>query len=54
MTPFRCPVILGTSGVLWNGFGRIVPVLIAVAVTPLLLHRLGTERWGLLALSVVA
>lgn len=41
-------------GILWNAVGRCLPILVALAATPVLLHRLGLERWGLftLALSV--
>jgi O-antigen/teichoic acid export membrane protein len=38
------------NGSAWNGFGRVFSLLIALIATPLLLHQLGIERWGLFAL----
>jgi len=38
------------NGSFWNGFGRVFSLLIALLATPMLLHRLGVERWGLFAL----
>jgi O-antigen/teichoic acid export membrane protein len=35
----------------WNSIGEVAPVLIALITTPLLLHRLGTDRYGVLALA---
>lgn len=40
------------SGVLWNALGRGVPLLVALAITPVLVHLLGTERWGLFTLAL--
>ncbi|WP_170979155.1 flippase [Roseomonas sp. HF4] len=40
------------SGVLWNAAGRGVPLLLALALTPVLVHLLGTERWGLFTLAL--
>ena len=40
------------SGVLWNALGRGIPLLIALAITPVLVHLLGTERWGLFTLAL--
>lgn len=40
------------SGVLWNALGRGIPLLIALGVTPILVHLLGTERWGLFTLAL--
>lgn len=39
------------SGVLWNGCGRVLPILIALAATPFLLHALGVERWALFSIA---
>jgi O-antigen/teichoic acid export membrane protein len=41
-------------GILWNSFGRCLPIIVAMLATPFLLHGLGVERWALftLALSV--
>lgn len=36
----------------WNLFGRIFPLLIAIAATPLLLRAMGLERWGIFSLSL--
>jgi O-antigen/teichoic acid export membrane protein len=43
------------GGALWNGVGRAVPLLVAVATTPHLVSVLGVDRWGVftLALSLV-
>jgi len=43
------------SGVIWNALGRGLPLLLALLLTPALLHLLGIERWGLftLALAIV-
>ncbi|MBR0680227.1 flippase [Roseomonas eburnea] len=40
------------SGVLWNAFGRGIPLLVALLITPVLVHLLGTERWGLFTLAL--
>ena len=40
------------SGVLWNALGRGVPLLLALALTPVLVHLMGTERWGLFTLAL--
>ncbi len=36
----------------WNLFGRIFPLLIAIAATPLLLRAMGIERWGIFSLAL--
>ena len=36
----------------WNLFGRIFPLLIAIAATPLLLHAMGITRWGIFSLAL--
>lgn len=43
------------SGTIWNAAGRGLPLLLALALTPVLVHQMGIERWGLftLALSLV-
>ena len=40
------------SGVLWNGLGRVLPIAVAMLVTPFLLHRLGIDRWALFTLAL--
>jgi O-antigen/teichoic acid export membrane protein len=42
------------AGILWNGLGRGLPIIVALLSTPFLLHHLGIDRWALftLALSV--
>lgn len=40
------------SGVMWNALGRGVPLLLALALTPVLVHLMGTERWGLFTLAL--
>lgn len=40
------------SGVLWNALGRGLPLLVALLLTPWLLHLMGTERWGLFTLAL--
>lgn len=40
------------SGVVWNALGRGLPLLLALALTPVLLHQLGLERWGLFTLAL--
>jgi O-antigen/teichoic acid export membrane protein len=39
----------------WNMVGRIAPVLVALPVTPRLIHELGLSRWGIftIALSLI-
>jgi O-antigen/teichoic acid export membrane protein len=40
------------SGTLWNAFGRGLPLLLALALTPVLVHQMGIERWGLFTLAL--
>jgi O-antigen/teichoic acid export membrane protein len=40
------------TGVVWNALGRGVPLLVALAITPVLVHMLGTDRWGLFTLAL--
>jgi O-antigen/teichoic acid export membrane protein len=40
------------SGVLWNAVGRGLPLLVALALTPVLVAQLGIERWGLFTLAL--
>jgi len=40
------------SGVFWNGLGRGLPLLLALALTPLLIEQMGLERWGLFTLAL--
>jgi O-antigen/teichoic acid export membrane protein len=40
------------SGVAWNALGRGLPLLLALALTPLLVGQLGIERWGLFTLAL--
>jgi O-antigen/teichoic acid export membrane protein len=40
------------SGTLWNAVGRGLPLLLALALTPLLVHQMGIERWGLFTLAL--
>ncbi len=40
------------SGVFWNALGRGLPLLLALALTPVLVHQLGLERWGLFTLAL--
>lgn len=40
------------SGVVWNALGRGVPLLLALALTPVLVALMGTERWGLFTLAL--
>ncbi len=37
---------------LWNLAGRLLPLLVAVAATPLLVQSLGLARWGIFALAL--
>jgi O-antigen/teichoic acid export membrane protein len=40
------------SGTLWNVAGRGLPLLLALALTPVLVHQMGIERWGLFTLAL--
>lgn len=40
------------SGTLWNAFGRGLPLLLALALTPVLVSQMGVERWGLFTLAL--
>ncbi len=40
------------AGVLWNGMGRGLPLLLALVLTPILVGQLGLERWGLFTLAL--
>lgn len=40
------------TGVLWNAAGRGLPLLLALALTPVLIGQLGVERWGLFTLAL--
>jgi O-antigen/teichoic acid export membrane protein len=42
-------------GAVWNIFGRVGPLLVAIAATPFLVRALGVDRWGIftLALSLI-
>jgi O-antigen/teichoic acid export membrane protein len=40
------------AGIAWNLFGRGLPILVALAVTPALIGQLGVERWGLYTLGL--
>lgn len=40
------------SGMVWNGLGRGLPLLLALALTPLLISQMGLERWGLFTLAL--
>jgi O-antigen/teichoic acid export membrane protein len=40
------------SGVFWNGLGRGLPLLLALALTPWLVQLMGLERWGLFTLAL--
>jgi O-antigen/teichoic acid export membrane protein len=40
------------SGTLWNAAGRGLPLLLALALTPVLVHQMGIERWGLFTLAL--
>jgi len=40
------------SGTLWNAAGRGLPLLLALALTPLLVHQMGIDRWGLFTLAL--
>ena len=40
------------SGTLWNAAGRGLPLLLALALTPVLVQQMGIERWGLFTLAL--
>jgi O-antigen/teichoic acid export membrane protein len=40
------------SGVAWNALGRGLPLLLALALTPVLVGQLGIERWGVFTLAL--
>ena len=40
------------SGIIWNGLGRGLPLLLALVITPFLVGALGVERWGLFTLAL--
>lgn len=40
------------SGVVWNALGRGLPLILALLLTPWLLHLMGVERWGLFTLAL--
>ncbi|MBX9594429.1 MAG: hypothetical protein K2X46_08705, partial [Roseomonas sp.] len=40
------------SGTLWNAAGRGLPLLLALALTPVLVHQMGLDRWGLFTLAL--
>lgn len=40
------------SGIAWNALGRGLPLLVALALTPVLVHQLGIERWGIFTLAL--
>ncbi|WP_431302560.1 oligosaccharide flippase family protein [Sediminicoccus sp. BL-A-41-H5] len=40
------------SGMFWNAMGRGLPLLLALALTPLLVSQMGLERWGLFTLAL--
>jgi O-antigen/teichoic acid export membrane protein len=40
------------AGVAWNAAGRGLPLLLALLLTPVLVHQLGVERWGLFTLAL--
>ncbi|WP_237216612.1 flippase, partial [Falsiroseomonas oryziterrae] len=40
------------SGTLWNAAGRGLPLILALALTPVLVHQMGIERWGLFTLAL--
>ncbi len=40
------------SGTLWNAAGRGLPLLLALALTPVLVQQMGLERWGLFTLAL--
>jgi O-antigen/teichoic acid export membrane protein len=40
------------SGLFWNAVGRGLPLLLALALTPVLVALMGLERWGLFTLAL--
>lgn len=40
------------SGMFWNALGRGLPLLLALALTPILVQQMGLERWGLFTLAL--
>jgi O-antigen/teichoic acid export membrane protein len=40
------------AGVAWNAAGRGLPLILALLLTPFLVHELGVERWGLFTLAL--
>jgi len=40
------------AGVAWNALGRGLPLLAALALTPILVQQLGLDRWGLFTLGL--
>lgn len=40
------------SGTLWNALGRGLPLILALGLTPVLVHQMGIERWGLFTLAL--
>lgn len=40
------------SGMVWNGLGRGLPLLLALVLTPVLVGQMGLERWGLFTLAL--
>ncbi|TCZ66892.1 oligosaccharide flippase family protein [Roseicella aquatilis] len=40
------------AGFAWNAAGRGLPLLLALALTPVLVHQLGVDRWGLFTLAL--
>jgi len=52
--PTRTGGRLLAANVLWNLAGQGIPVVVAVAAIPLLIHGLGTDRFGVLTLALIA
>ena len=40
------------TGVLWNGLGRVLPIIVALLTTPVLIRHLGIDRWALFTLAL--
>ncbi|TDH64012.1 flippase [Dankookia rubra] len=40
------------TGIAWNAAGRGLPLILALLLTPFLVHQLGLERWGLFTLAL--
>ncbi|RAI60310.1 oligosaccharide flippase family protein [Roseicella frigidaeris] len=40
------------AGIAWNAAGRGLPLLLALLLTPILVHQLGLDRWGLFTLAL--